>query len=263
MNQPILVTGGTGAIGRRVLPLLREGGRDVRVLSRRSRTDADGIEHVIGDTLHGVGLDAAFNGTSTVLHLAGGPKGDDIAACRVVEAAQRADIGHLVLISVIGAGDVPIGYVRAKAAAERVVRESGVPFTIIRAAQLHGLLLPVVAKLSSMRLAPRGVRLEPVDGDAVATRLAELALGTPAGRVADIAGPEILTVADMLVQFNAERGQSRRMIALPIPGAPGRAYRDGANLATGSVDRTGMTWREFLADAVEPVAAVQRARGGS
>ena len=260
MNQPILVTGGTGAIGGRVLPLLQEAARDVRVLSRRGGTDSAGIENVIGDTLHGTGLDAAFAGTSTVLHLAGGPKGDDIAASHVVAAAQRAGTEHLVLISVVGAGDVPIGYVRAKAEAERIVRESGVPFTILRAAQLHGLLLPVAAKLSSLRLTPRGVRLEPVDGDAVATRLAALTLGAPAGRVADITGPEVLTFAELVAQYNAVRGQSRRTIALPVPGALGHAYRSGANLAAGPVKRGGMTWREFLADAVKPVAAVQRSR---
>jgi uncharacterized protein YbjT (DUF2867 family) len=205
---------------------------------------------VIGDTLRGEGLDAAFGGAPAVLHLAGAAKGDDVAAQHVVDAARRAGTSHLVLISVTGAGDVPVGYVRMKAEAERILRESGVPFTIIRVAQLHGLLLPMIAKLSGMRLAPAGVRLEPIDGDAVAARLAELTLGAPAGRVADLAGPEVLSFSDAVKQFNAAHGHSRRVIGMPLPGALGRAYRAGANLAAEPADRAGTTWRGFLGDAV-------------
>ncbi|MGK3953763.1 SDR family oxidoreductase [Microbacterium sp. I2] len=254
MNEPILVTGGTGTIGRRVVTLLHGAGRDVRVLSRRGGTDAPGIQHVVGDTREGAGLDAAFAGAPTVVHLAGGPKGDDVGARNVAEAAQRAGTSHLLLISVIGAGDVPIGYVRAKGEAERVVRESAVPFTILRAAQLHSLLLPVASKLSSLRIAPRDVRLEPVDGEAVATRLAELALGGPSGRVADLAGPEVLTFADLVAQYNAHHELKRRVMGMPVPGALGRAYREGANLASAPVDRVGATWQQFLAGAASPAA---------
>ncbi|MGC5221199.1 SDR family oxidoreductase [Micromonospora sp. DT81.3] len=247
MNETILVTGGTGVIGRRVVPLLGAAGREVRVLSRRGGTDAPGVHHVVGDTLRGEGLDAAFGGASTVLHLAGAAKGDDVAARHVIEAAERAGTGHLVLISVTGAGAVPIGYVRMKAASERIVHESAVPYTIIRVAQLHSLLLPVVAKLAVMRLAPADVRLEPIDGDAVAARLAELTLNPPAGRVADLAGPEILSFADLVKQYNATLGRHRRVLGMPLPGALRRAYRSGANLAGDPVDRRGGTWRDFLA----------------
>ena len=88
MHEPILVTGGTGAIGRRVVPLLRAAGRDVRVLSRHGAAHSPGVAHVIGDTRRGAGLDAAFAGASTVLHLAGGPRGDDVGARHVVDAAR-------------------------------------------------------------------------------------------------------------------------------------------------------------------------------
>jgi uncharacterized protein YbjT (DUF2867 family) len=260
MNEPILVTGGTGVIGRQVVVRLRRAGRTVRVLSRHGGPDSPGIENVVGDTVSGASLDAGFAGTSTVVHLAGGPKGDDIGARRVVEAAQRAGTTHLVLISVIGAGDVPIGYVRAKAEAERIVSESGVPSTILRAAQLHSLLLPVAAKLSAIRLAPREVRFEPVDGEAVAARLAELTLGAPAGRVADLAGPEVLTFAELIGQYNAVRGLRRRAVTMPLPGAPGRAYRQGANLAAGTADRVGGTWRQFLTSATRNEASPARGR---
>jgi len=95
------------------------------------------------------------------------------------------------------------------------------------------------------------VRVEPIDGDAVAARLAELTLNPPAGRVADLAGPEVLSFSDAVTQYNAALGRHRRVLGMPLPGALGRAYRAGANLAGEPVDRRGPTWREFLAEAVE------------
>ena len=164
MNAPVLVTGGTGNIGRRVVPLLREAGRDVRILSRHPREDEPGIQHVQGDTVAGSGVAAALEGVDVVLHLAGGAKGDDVAARNLAAAARDAGVRHLVLISVIGADRMPIGYFRAKAEAERVIAGSGVPWTVLRAAQLHDFVLPIARGMARMPLlpVPGGLRFEPV-----------------------------------------------------------------------------------------------------
>ena len=106
----ILVTGGTGNLGRHVVPLLRAQGHDLRVLSRRPRANADGIEYVVGDTVSGVGLDAAVAGIDTVVHLAGSGKGDDVGTAHLADAAREARVGHVVMISVVGADRMPIGY---------------------------------------------------------------------------------------------------------------------------------------------------------
>lgn len=127
MTTPILVTGGTGNIGSRVVRRLRAAGQDVRILSRHPRANEPGIEHVPGDTVAGTGLAAALDGVDTVLHLAGGAKGDDIAALHLADAARAAGTGHLILISVVGAEAMPIGYFRAKARAEETLAGSGVP----------------------------------------------------------------------------------------------------------------------------------------
>src|SRR5919112_5639818 len=95
---PILVTGGTGTLGRYVVPRLRNAGRDVRVLSRRGREGADGIEFVTGDLATGEGLAAALQGTEVVVHLAGSAKGDEDKARHVVQAASGAGVRHLVYI---------------------------------------------------------------------------------------------------------------------------------------------------------------------
>lgn len=249
MNTPILVTGGTGGtgtIGRRTVPLLRAAGCDLRILTRHPRDSEPGIEHVVGDTVRDQGLDEALVGVETVLHLAGGAKGDDVAARNLVAAAGRAGVRHLVLISVIGADRMPIGYFRMKCAAEEAIEHSGIPFTILRVAQLHEFAVPIVKSLSGLRLAPRGLRFESVGVDDVAARLAELTHGSPAGRVADLAGPQVHDIAEMVRAFDAARGTSRRSLGIRIPGAAGRAYRAGENLADTAATRGRVTWTDFL-----------------
>ncbi|MDR6988488.1 uncharacterized protein YbjT (DUF2867 family) [Paenarthrobacter nitroguajacolicus] len=250
MNTPILVTGGTGTIGQRVVPLLRSTGRNVRILSRHPGVNEPAVEYVQGDTVAGVGLEAALDGVDTVLHLAGGAKGDDVAARNLAEAARSAGTSHLILISVIGADKMPIGYFRAKAAAERAIAESGVPWTVVRAAQLHDFVLPLVKGLARMPLtiAPRGLRFEPVHAGEVAARLAELALAEPAGRVADIAGPEVLDIPQLLAAYTGIHGRRRPTLPIRLPGAVGRAYRAGDNLAGAGAQRMACSWAEFLAE---------------
>lgn len=129
MASPIPVTGGTGTLGAHVVPLLRASGHDVRILTRRARPAANGIEYVTGDLLEGEGVEAAVDGAQTVLHLAGGPKGDDEATRALVRAATRAGVRHLVHISVIGADRSPLAWMRTKLEAERAVADSGIPWT--------------------------------------------------------------------------------------------------------------------------------------
>ncbi|WP_309103374.1 NAD(P)H-binding protein [Microbacterium sp.] len=248
MSTPILVTGGTGNIGRHTVALLRAADRDVRILTRSSRASQPGIRYVQGDTVNNVGLDEALAGIETVLHLAGGAKGDDVAARNLVAAARRAGVRHLVLISVIGADRMPIGYFRMKLAAEQEFERSGIPWTVLRVAQLHDFVVPIAKVLSAMRIAPRGLRFESVGVEEVAERLAELTLSEPGGRVADLAGPEAQDVRDLVRAFDLARGRTRRLLPLRIPGAIGRAYRAGENLAQETARRGDQTWTEFLAE---------------
>ena len=268
MNAPVLVTGGTGNIGSRVVPLLREAGRDVRILSRHPREDEPGIQHVQGDTVAGSGVAAALAGVDVVLHLAGGAKGDDVAARNLAAVARDAGVRHLVLISVIGADRMPIGYFRAKAEAERVIAGSGVPWSVLRAAQLHDFVLPIARGMARMPLlpVPGGLRFEPVHADEVAAGLAELALGAPTGRVADLAGPEVLDIPQLVATLtDVMGGRRRRALPIRLPGAVGRAYRAGDNLAGdgapgeralgGSTSCSVRRWPWHTADAVRASVA--------
>jgi uncharacterized protein YbjT (DUF2867 family) len=260
MTSAILVTGGTGTLGRLVVPRLRDAGCKVRVLSRRTREAADGIEYVTGDLLKDEGIQAAVDGAEIIVHCAGSRKGDDEATRNLVRAASRAGTQHLVYISVVGADRIPVvsgvdramfGYFGSKLAAERAVAGSGLPWTTLRAAQFHDLFLTTAQQMTKLPVmpVPAGFRFQPVDAGEVAARLAELALGTPAGLVPDIAGPRVYPMADLLRGYLRARRKHRLMVPVRLPGKAARAVRAGANLAP---ERAvgHRTWEDFLAERV-------------
>lgn len=260
MTSPILVTGGTGTLGRLVVPLLRDDGCDVQVLSRRIHEAADGIEYVTGDLAKDEGIETAVAGIKTIVYCAGSAKSDEKHARNLVRAAARAGTPHLVYISVVGVGRIPVasgidramfGYFASKVAAERVVAESGLPWTTLRATQFYDLFLKTgqqMARLPVMPV-PAGFRFQPVDTGEVAARLVELALGTPAGLVPEMAGPRVYGMAELLDGHLRARRQHRAIVPVRFPGKDARAVRGGANLAPDrAVGRR--TWEDFLAERV-------------
>jgi uncharacterized protein YbjT (DUF2867 family) len=258
-TSPILVTGGTGTLGRQVVPRLRGAGRQVRVLSR-ARHENNGIEFVTGDLATGEGIDAAVEGAEVIVHLAGSSKGDEVKAESLVQAASKAGVRHLVYISVVGADRVPVvsgvdramfGYFASKLGAERVVAESGVPWTTLRATQFYDLSFTTASQMARLPVipVPSGVRFQPVDTAEVAERLAQLALGTPAGLVPDMAGPRVYEMRELVRSYLRALGKHRSILPVRLPGKAARAFRDGANLAPDrAVGRR--TWEEFLAERV-------------
>lgn len=247
MTSPILITGGTGTLGRHVTPLLLDAGCKVRVLSRSRREPADGIEYVTGDLLKGEGIDHAVDGIETVLHLAGGAKGDEQATRNLARAASLAGVRHLVFISVTAADRIPLGYFRNKAGAERAVAGSGLPWTTLRAAQFHDFVWNLLRTMEKLPVMPvPGMRLQPVDVGEVAARLVELTLAEPAGLVPDLVGPNVDGLGELARGYLRARGKRRLMLPLRLPGAAGRVYRAGGNLSLEGATRGTRTWEEFL-----------------
>jgi uncharacterized protein YbjT (DUF2867 family) len=260
MTSPILVTGGTGTLGRHVVPRLRAAGCDVRVLSRHRHPPEDGVEFMTGDLATGEGAQAAVAGVGTVVHLAGSAKGDEDKARNLVRAASRAGVRHLVYISVVGSDRIPVtsgvdramfGYFAAKRAAEQVVADSGLPWTMMRATQFHDLVLMVARQLAKLPVlpVPAGFRFQPVDADEVAAQLVELTLGPPAGLVPDLGGPRVYRGADLVRGYLQASHQHRPIVSVWLPGKAARAVRAGANLSPErAVGHQG--WEDFLAERV-------------
>jgi uncharacterized protein YbjT (DUF2867 family) len=253
---PILVTGGTGTLGRLVVERLRDARHAVRVLSR-SPHEAEGIEFVRGDLSTGDGAAAAVEGVEIVIHCAGTAKGDGDKARHLVRAVSAAGVRHIVYISVVGADRIPMasaidramfGYFGSKLAGERVIAESGIPWTTLRATQFFDLSLITARAMAKLPLipVPARFRFQPVDAAEVADRLVELALGAPAGLVPAIAGPRVYDMAELVRAYLRAAGKHRAIVWVPVPGKAAAAIRDGANLAP---DRAvgHRTWEDFLA----------------
>ena len=272
MRDPILITGGTGTLGRLVVARLRAGGHSVRVLSRGERDraaaapdPAAGVQFLTADLATGDGVDAALDGIRIVVHCAGSAKGDGDKAQNLVDAASRAGVQHLVYISVVGADRIPMtgridrtmfGYFGAKLAAERIIAGSGLPWTTLRATQFQELTLTTVAQMAKLPLipVPSGFRFQPIEAREVADRLVELVLGAPVGLVPDLGGPQTYQMADLVRSYLRAAGKHRLVVPLHVPGAAAAAIRAGANLTPHrAVGRRN--WEDFLAERVTSVKA--------
>ncbi|WP_350281223.1 NAD(P)H-binding protein [Kribbella sp. HUAS MG21] len=245
----ILVTGGTGTIGRHVVPQLQAAGHTVRVLSRHAGDRGDGVEYFAVDLLTGDGLDRATKGVDVIVHLAGGPKGDEIGTRNLVAAAERAGVRHLVHISVTAVDQLPLTYFKSKLGAEQAVRGSSVPWTVLRVAQLHDFAWNAVRAMakSPMLPAPGGLRFQPVDVRDVADRLVELTLGQPQGLVPDLVGPKVYTMTELARDYLRATGKRRLSLPIRVPGKAGKVYRAGGNLSLTGATKGTHTWEDFVA----------------
>lgn len=239
---PILVTGGTGTLGRATVRKLTEAGLPVRLLSRRP-----GPDHVVGDLLTGEGLTPALSGVDTVLHLATTMKGrtDVTATQNLVTAAAR--VKHLVFISIVGIDRIPISYYKGKLAAEQLV--TGLPHTILRATQFHDLVHKVLATTAKLPVMPLPtIPFQPVDVRDVATQLVKLIQNGPQGRVPDYGGPEVLPLAVLAAQYLHAENRRRPRVPVWLPGRAFRALRGGAHMVPPGNSTGTITFAEYLAE---------------
>ncbi|MEU6353756.1 SDR family oxidoreductase [Streptomyces sp. NPDC047072] len=223
----ILVTGGTGTLGRLVTERLRADGHEVRVLSRHSESYAVDLR------AGGPALDRAVAGVDTIVHCATTQTGGDRkAATHLITAARRAGVSHLVYISIVGVDRIPLGYYKSKLAVEHLIEDSGIPWTILRATQFHDLLVQLFEKLAKLPvlLVPSGVQDQPIEVSEVADRMAELATREPAGRVQDMGGPETRSFEDFAREYVRATGRKRRVMGVPLFGETYGAFRKGHHL---------------------------------
>jgi uncharacterized protein YbjT (DUF2867 family) len=247
VNETILVTGGTGTLGRVVAERLLGEGREVRVLSRREAPDRTPYAWRTGDLRTGAGIAAATEGVDTIVHCAtGATGGGDAATTRKLLDVTRG--AHLVYISIVGIDKIHFSYYNAKLAVERLIEDSGLPWTILRTTQFHDLVAAITkAQLRLPVTFTLKGRVQPIDVREVADRLVELALGRPSGRVPDMGGPEVRDFRDLARAYLAGVGRSRPVVAVSLPGKAARAFRAGGNLTPGNAVGK-VTFEQYLAE---------------
>jgi uncharacterized protein YbjT (DUF2867 family) len=247
MASPVLVTGGTGRLGKLVVARLQDSGRNVRVLARHDRPTRQGATFFTADLRAGRGIEPAVTGTAAVIHCATGTRGDAEATRNLVAAATRAGSAHLVYVSIVGIDHLASwGYPKAKLQAEQIVAGSGLPWTILRVTQFYDYCLANARKLSLFPVTPvpAGFTVQPVDPRDVAERLVELALGEPAGRAPDMAGPHVSDWTTLLREYLRASQRRRWVLPIRIPGT--RAVRNGALLPPPGHTVGSRTWDQFL-----------------
>jgi uncharacterized protein YbjT (DUF2867 family) len=164
-----------------------------------------------------------------------------------VEAVDRTRLRHLVYVSVVGVDRIPYGYYRAKFAAEQVLLASGLPVTLLRVTQFHDFVdfLLDTARRGPVLPVPMGWRIQPVDVGDVAEHVVDVVARAPAAGIVEFGGPEELTAADVARAWAAARAPGTHVVATPVPGKIGAAFRDGAAVPTRG-DRGRRTYAEHL-----------------
>ncbi len=236
----IIVIGGTGLIGSKVVPRLGIDGHEVVAAS-----PASGV-----NTFTGEGVAEAVAGASVVIDVANAPSFEDAAVMEFFQTSGRnllaaeaaAGVGHHLALSIVGVDRLPdSGYFRAKVGQEHLIKKSGIPYTIVHSTQFFEFIEGIAKSATDgdvVRLSPALV--QPTAGDDVAAALADLAVGPPLGRVVEVAGPEALPLDAWARKFLAARGDTRQVIADSHARYFGAELND-RSLTPGSNPRLGKT----------------------
>jgi uncharacterized protein YbjT (DUF2867 family) len=217
----VLVTGGTGRLGRHLVTQLRNKGHRARILTRNPRGHVDAVQ---GDLSTGAGLLKAVSGMDAIIHAATNltklQATDVVGTRRLLAMAREEGIKHLVYISIVGMEGVAYPYYKAKLAAEAVVQENIVPWSILRATQFHTLMetfLGAFTKPPLIAPVPFNWQFQPVDPTEVATRLIEAVTQPPAGRLPDFGGPEVRDFKSIATSWLKAKQSNKRLVNLPMP----------------------------------------------
>jgi uncharacterized protein YbjT (DUF2867 family) len=211
----IVIIGGTGLIGSKTVAILRQGGHEVIAASPNKGVN----------TITGEGLNEALAGAQVVIDLANSPSFEDKAVLEFFETSGRnllaaetaAGVRHHVALSIVGTDRTPDnGYFRAKVAQEKLIKASGIPYTIIRSTQFLEFLRGIAASGTdgnTVRLSP-GL-FQPIAADDVAAIVADVALKAPRNDIVEIAGPERAPFNEFVARYLKAIGDPRKVVSDP------------------------------------------------
>jgi uncharacterized protein YbjT (DUF2867 family) len=254
-NQKIAVTGATGRLGTQLVEVLEQRGHDVVPVSRST-----GVDVITGD-----GLDAALVGVETIIDAATSPSPDEreatdffiTSARNLQRAGTAAGVKRIVLVSIIGIDKFHSGYNAAKTAQEQTLLEGPLPVRIVRAAQFHEFIEPLVGWTIQDGVANvPAMRTQPVAARVVAEALADAAEEPEVenGKMTEVAGPRDERLADLAAVLFARRGEShevretRESVLVSRPDDPdAEAYDEGAALPNPGAEAAGSSFEEWLA----------------
>ena len=215
MKKKIVVIGGTGLIGSKVVADLTAQGFEAVPAAPNT-----GVNTITGD-----GLAEVLEGAATVVDVSNSPSFEESAVMdfftkstgNLLKYEETAGVKHHVVLSIVGMETLPdSGYFRAKLAQEKLVKESGVAYSIVRSTQFMEFVKGIAdaaADGDTVRIPP--VRFQPIAADDAARAVAEVASGEPLNGTCEIAGPEVFRMDEFIQQGLSERGDTRKVVADP------------------------------------------------
>lgn len=258
--KTVLVTGATGTLGRCVVESLEERGQRIRAFMRSD--DGTGGESdnrpgtVRGNLATGRGVAEAAKGVDAIVHCATAFEADnasDLAGARnLIDAAHAGGVPHLVYISIVGIDGSQFSYFQGKREIESMIEQSGLASTILRTTQFHDFVLRMIDSCrddAQRRIViPAGLSFQTIEAREVGDALAELALGPPAGRVPEMAGPAVQTLEAMTADYIDVLAPGYLLHTDPMPESAQfhDEFRSGRNLLPGRGVGRG-TWQDYLA----------------
>lgn len=257
MNS-ILITGGTGHLGRKVAGVLTKKNFKVGILTTQTvpKNKENCIIYRTGNLIDNSGLKEATGNVDIIIHCASDPgnfQQADIAGTKnLLNAIDRRSIKHFVYISIVGVDKSSYPYYRAKLKVENLLSDSGIPYTIVRTTQFHYFILTMIQNLinettgnNSVLKIPEGLKFQSVSTQEVAELLAVTSLESPKGLLPDFGGKEVLSFAEMAVCYLNEFQLDRQVQLEMTTDIRHQLFRSGVNLCP---DNTfgRQTWKDFL-----------------
>jgi uncharacterized protein YbjT (DUF2867 family) len=209
----IVVIGGGGVIGKKLVNALRERGHEAVAASRSSGVNA----------VTGAGLADALADAQVVVDVTNSPSFEDAAVLEFFETSTRnllaaeanAGVSHHVVLSIVGCDSIPdSGYMRAKVAQEKLIRSAAVPYTIVRATQFFEFIEAIIAQFPNDQQTVRAPSsfIQPILSDDVVAALVDVTLGVPTNGTIDLAGPEPIRFDEITRQFLKATQDTRQVV---------------------------------------------------
>lgn len=243
----LVIIGGTGLIGSKLVTKLREHGHEAVAASPNTGVN----------TITGEGLSEVLRGASVVVDVSNSPSFEDAAVMQffttstrnLIAAATAAGVRHYVALSVVGSDGLPeSGYLRAKVAQETLITESSLPYSVVRATQFFEFLTAIAAAATvgnTVRIPP--VRFQPLAAEDVATAVVQVAMGAPVNGIVEIAGPESFRFDEFVRSGLGARHDPREVVADAAARYFGTPLADGSLVPAGSARLGAIRFQDWLA----------------
>lgn len=255
MNTEILVTGASGNLGTHLLKILDRENMSYQSTTRK-KIEINNNNYnklVFFDIITGEGIEDACRGKQIIFHLASSTKkpygkGDVWGTKKLVLAAQKNNIEHFIFISIVGIEKVPLNYYRYKLEAEEVIKQSGIPYTILRTTQFHELIDMLMQNFLKYPIGvlPMKAKNQPIETRIVAEELYKISQKKPLNGILNLGGVEVLNFKQMAKKWQQATGKKRIIIPIPIVGKFLSSVKDGDLTCPEKKANQTCTWDEYL-----------------